>query len=166
MALADLRAPFAAACDFDTVRVGVTFGINILTLAALNSIQKAHHTFPFLGILFFGVPFFAINGVPFLEDNTDDEVPFLEDNTDDGVPFLEDNTDDGAPVLDDADNGVLVLEDDADDGVPVLEDDADDGVSVFVVADCTFILPSSFSCVLSTVSHNKFKVTTLNLPAF
>ena len=89
------------------------------------------YTFPFLGIiLFFGVPFFAaaVSGVPVLDDDANDGVPFFEDDADDGVSFFED----------DADDGVTFFEDDADDGVPVLD-----------VTDCTFVLLSSFSYVLS-----------------
>ena len=100
------------------------------------------YTFPFLGIiLFFGVPFFAaaVSGVPVLDDDANDGVPFFEDDADDGVSFFED----------DADDGVTFFEDDADDGVPFFDDDADDGVPVLDVTDCTFVLLSSFSYVLS-----------------
>ena len=92
------------------------------------------YTFPFLGIiLFFGVPFFAaaVSGVPVLDDDANDGVPFFEDDDDDGVSF----------------------EDDADDGVPFFEDDADDGVPLDVT-DCTFVLLSSFSCVVNEYRYS------------
>ena len=129
------------------------------------------YTFPFLGIiLFFGVPFFAaaVSGVPVLDDDANDGVPFFEDDADDGVSFFEDDADDGVTFFeDDADDGVPFFEDDADDGVPFFDDDADDGVPVLDVTDCTFVLLSSFSYVLSmstvTQWHDNFKVTMLHM---
>ena len=174
MALADRKA---ALCNLIPVRVGVTFGIKKhkypATVSTIMHTNITLYTFPFLGIiLFFGVPFFAaaVSGVPVLDDDANDGVPFFEDDADDGVsffedaddgvtffeddaddgvPFFDDDADDGVSFFEDADDGVPFFEDDADDGVPFFDDDADDGVPVLDVTDCTFVLLSSFSYVLS-----------------